>query len=174
MLCSGEIDCFPIELFKAKQRLRQMPSIFTWTLPNKHLDISCVAEDYDDARRKAIDMIQQLETISREVNFLSEQRKKLIVQLHSTVEDPDARLTTFSPPTKDEIRRKIVSLNLEIDSIRSRVDANIYLGMTSLTEFKYTPDGDDKEMSLVHLVLKTEPTVNPFHPVSFKRTGMSM
>jgi len=149
-----------------------MPSLFSWNLPNKHLEISCVADDYDDARRKAINIIQQLETISHEVNFLSEQRKKLIIQLHSAVEDRGAAVSTFSPPTKDEIRRKIVSLNLEIDSIRSRVDANIYLGMTSLTEFKYTPDGDDKEMSLVHLVLKTEPTVNEFHPVSFKRTGM--
>jgi len=151
-----------------------MPFVFSWTLPNKHLEISCVADDYDDARRKAIDIIQKLETISHEVSFLSDQRKKLIVQLHSTIEDRGAAVSTFSPPTKDEIRRKISSLNLEIDNIRSRVDANIFLGITSLTEFKYTPDGDSKEISLVHLVLKTEPTVNPFHPVSFKRIGMSL
>jgi len=90
------------------------------------------------------------------------------------VEDRGLAVSTFSPPTKDEIRRKISSLNGEIESIRSRVDANIFLGITSLTDFKYTPHGDDKEMSLVHVVLKTEPTVNPFHPVSFKRIGMSL
>jgi len=151
-----------------------MSYVFSWSIPNKQIEISCIADDYDDARRKAIEIIQQLETISHEVMFLSNQRKKLIMQLHSTVEDRGAAVSTFSPPTKEEIRKKIASLNLEIDSIRSRVDANIFLGITSLTEFKYTPDGDNKEMSLVHLVLKTEPTVNPFHPVSFKRIGMSM
>jgi hypothetical protein len=151
-----------------------MPSIFSWNVPNKQLEISCVADDYDDARRKAIEIIQKLEHTSHEVKFLSDQRKKLIVQLHSAAEDRGAAVSTFSPPTKEEIRQKIVSLNLEIDSIRSRVDANIYLGMTSLIDLKYTPDGDDKEMSLVHVVLKTEPTVNPFYPITIKRIGMSM
>ena len=151
-----------------------MPSIFSWTLPNKQLEISCVADDYDDARRKAIEIIQKLEHTSHEVKYLSDQRKQLIVQLHSAAEDRGTAVSTFSPPTKDEIRRKIASLTLEIDSIRSRVDANIYLGMTSLTDLKYTPDGDDKEMSLIHVVLKTEPTVNPFHPITIKRTGMSI
>lgn len=151
-----------------------MPSIFSWTLPNKQLEISCVADDYDDARRKAIEIIQKLEHTSHEIKYLSDQREKLIIQLHSAAEDHGTAVSTFSPPTKEEIRRKIVSLNLEIETIRSRVDANIYVGMTSLTYLKYTPDGDDKEMSLVHVVLKTEPTVNPFHPITIKRTGMSI
>jgi hypothetical protein len=79
-------------------------------------------------------------------------------------------VTTFSPLTKEEIRRKIASLNENIDSIRSRIDANIYLGMTSLSDLKYTPGGDG-EMSLVHVIIKTEPTVNPFYPITIKRTG---
>jgi len=148
-----------------------MPFVFSWAIPNKQIEISCVADDYDDARRKAIDIIQELETISHEVKFLSDQRKQFIVQLHSAVEIPTAAVSTFSPLTKDELRRKIAAMNIQIDSIRSRVHANMYLGMTSLTDFKYTPGGDD-EMSLVHIIIKTEPTINDFHPVTIKRMGL--
>ena len=134
------------------------------------MEISCVANDIGEAQRQAIEIIKKLEDTSHEIKFLSEQRKQLIVQLHSTIDDRTARVTTFSPPTKDEIRRKIASLNEDIDRIRSRIDANIYLGMTSLADLKYTPGGDE-EMSLVHLIIKTEPTVNPFYPITIKRTG---
>lgn len=150
-----------------------MPFVFSWAVPNHHIEISCIADDHDDARRKAIEIIQKLEHTSHEVKFLSDQRKQLIVQLHSAVEVPATAISTFSPLTKEEIRRKIVALNEQIDGIRSHVDANIYLGMSSLTDLKYTPGGDD-EMSLVHVVLKTEPTVNEFHPVTIKRIGISM
>ncbi len=147
-----------------------MPFVFTWTVPNKQMEISCVANDIGEAQRQAIKIIQKLEDTLHEIKFLSEQRKELIVQLHSSVEHSAARVTTFSPLTKDEIRRKIASLNENIDSIRSRIDANIYLGMTSLPDLKYTPGGDG-EMSLVHVIIKTEPTVNPFYPITIKRTG---
>ena len=147
-----------------------MPLVFSWTVPNKQMEISCVANDIGEAQRQAIEIIKKLEDTSHEIKFLSEQRKQLIVQLHSTIDDRTARVTTFSPPTKDEIRRKIASLNEDIDRIRSRIDANIYLGMTSLADLKYTPGGDE-EMSLVHLIIKTEPTVNPFYPITIKRTG---
>ena len=149
-----------------------MPLVFSWTVPNKQMEISCVANDIGEAQRQAIEIIKKLEDTSHEIKFLSEQRKQLIVQLHSTVDDRTARVTTFSPPTKDEIRRKIASLNEDIDRIRSRIDANIYLGMTSLADLKYTPGGgSNDEMSLVHLIIKTEPTVNPFYPITIKRTG---
>jgi hypothetical protein len=163
-----------------------MPFVFTWTVPNKQMEISCVANNIGEAQCQAIDIIQKLENTSHEIKFLSEQRKQLILQLHSAVEISAVRVTTFSPLTKDEIRRKIASLNENIDSIRSRIDANIYLGMTSLSDLKYTPDGDDEEsdetslsafrhsrneMSLVHVIIKTEPTVNPFYPITIKRSG---
>ena len=147
-----------------------MPFVFSWTVPNKQMEISCVASDLGEAQRQAIEIIKKLEDTSHEIKFLSEQRKQLIVQLHSTIDNRIVRLTTFYPPTKDEIRRKIASLNEDIDRIRSRIDANIYLGMTSLADLKYTPGGDE-EMSLVHLIIKTEPTVNPFYPITIKRTG---
>jgi hypothetical protein len=147
-----------------------MPLVFTWTVPNKQMEISCVANDIGEAQRQAIEIIQKLENTSHEIKFLNEQRKQLIIQLHSAAEISAARVTTFSPLTKDEIRRKIASLNENIDSIRSRIDANIYLGMTSLGDLKYTPGGDE-EMSLVHVIIKTEPTVNPFYPITIKRTG---
>ena len=147
-----------------------MPLVFSWTIPNKQMEISCVANDIGEAQCQAIEIIKKLEDTSHEIKFLSEQRKQLIVQLHSTIDNRIVRLTTFYPPTKDEIRRKIASLNEDIDRIRSRIDANIYLGMTSLADLKYTPGGDE-EMSLVHLIIKTEPTVNPFYPITIKRTG---
>ena len=147
-----------------------MPFVFSWTVPNKQMEISCVANDLGEAQRQAIEIIKKLEDTSHEIKFLSEQRKQLIVQLHSAIDDRTVRVTTFSPLTKDEIRRKIASLNEDIDRIRSRIDANIYLGMTSLADLKYTPGGDE-EMSLVHLIIKTEPTVNPFYPITIKRTG---
>ena len=147
-----------------------MPFVFSWTVPNKQMEISCVANDLGEAQRQAIEIIKKLEDTSHEIKFLSEQRKQLIVQLHSAIDDRTVRVTTFSPLTKDEIRRKIASLNEDIDRIRSRIDANIYLGMTSLADLKYTPGGD-AEMSLVHLIIKTEPTVNPFYPITIKRTG---
>ena len=150
-----------------------MPFVFTWSIPNKQIEISCIAEDHDEARRKAIDVIKELEDISYEVKFLSEQRKKLIIQLHSAAEDSSASVSTFSPLTKDEIRRKIVSLNGKIEGIRSQIKANMYLGMTCLTDLKYTPDKDD-EMSLVHVIIKTEPTMSEFHPVTLKRVGISL
>jgi hypothetical protein len=148
-----------------------MPFVFTWTVPNKQMEISCVANDIGEAQCQAIEIIQKLENTSHEIKFLSEQRKQLILQLHSALEISAARVTTFSPLTKDEIRRKIASLNENIDSIRSRIDANIYLGMTSLADLKYTPGVGDGEMSLVHVIIKTEPTVNPFYPITIKRSG---
>jgi archaellum component FlaC len=147
-----------------------MPFVFTWNVPNKQMEISCVANDIGEAQRQAIDIIQKLEDTSHEIKFLSEQRKQLIVQLHSATEESAAQVSTFSPLTKEEIRRKIAYLNENIESIRSRIDANIYLGLTSLADLKYTPGGDE-EMSLVHVIIKTEPTVNPFYPITIKRSG---
>ena len=147
-----------------------MPFVFTWTIPNKQIEFSCVAEDIGEAQRKSIDVIKKMEDISYETVSLTEKRTKMIKEIHSAPDDEEK--STFSPPSKNILRKRIFEITKEIEDLRSLVDANIYIGMTSLTDFKYTSSGNDSEMSLFQLIIKTEPTINEYHPITIKRLNV--
>ena len=148
-----------------------MPFVFTWTIPNKQIEFSCVAEDIGEAQRKSINVIKKMEDISYETAYLTEKRTEMIKEIHSAPDDEEEK-STFSPPSKNILRKIIFEITKEIESLRSRIDANIYIGVTSLTDFKYTPNGNDSEMSLVQIIIQTEPTINEFHPITIKRINV--
>jgi hypothetical protein len=147
-----------------------MPFVFTWTIPNKQIEFSCVAEDIGEARNKAIDVIKKMEDISYETAYLTEKRTKMIKEIHSAPDDEEEK-SACSPPSKNILRKRIFEITKQIEGLRSLVDANIYIGITSLTDFKYTSSGND-EMSLVQLIIRTEPTINEFHPITIKRMNV--
>jgi hypothetical protein len=149
-----------------------MSFVFTWAIPNTPYEISCVAENRDDATRKAIDVIQQLDGVSKLTDHLTEKRLDLIKQLHSANSDSDEEeKSACAPPSKKTIHKQIHRLNKEIEEYRSKVQANLFVGTVPLTSFSYTKS--DGELSLVHLVIKTDPTVVPFYAVTIKRNDVA-
>lgn len=149
-----------------------MAFVFTWAIPNTPYEISCVAENRDDAVRKAIDVIQQMENISKLTDHLIERRLNLIKQLHTASSDSDEEeKSACAPPSKKTIHKQIQQLNKDIEESRSQVQANLFVGTVPLTSFSYTKS--DGQLSLVHLVIKTEPTVVPFYPVTIKRNDVA-
>jgi hypothetical protein len=143
-----------------------MPFVYTWIIPNKQVELSCVAENIDEARQKALYIIHDIEGISNITKDLHEKRSKIFKELHSAPDEEEK--SACSPPSKHFLRNRICEITKEIESLRCHVDANIYIGMTSLTDLKYTPGGDE-EMSLVYIIIKTEPTITNFHPITIKR-----
>lgn len=145
-----------------------MAFVYTWTHPKKQIEISCVAADIDKARVKLIEVIQEMDDISTGIKSLNEKRNSLIKELQSAPEKENA-LSTFSPLSKDIIRKHIVETMHQCEELRNRSTANLSLGTESLTGITYVPDHTD-ELSLVHLVIRSDPVITEFKPVTIKRS----
>ena len=146
----------------------QMAFVYTWTHPKKQIEISCVSSDIDKARVKAIEVIQELDDISKGISSLNEKRKELIKELQTAPENEKA-LSACSPLSKDIIRKYIVETMHQCEQLRNGANANLSLGTTSLTDITYVPDKTD-ELSLIHLVIRTDPVITEFKPVTIKRS----
>jgi chromosome segregation ATPase len=124
--------------------------LFTWKILNKGSDISCVANNIEDARYKIIDAIHQMSDVSNTIESINEERRELIKEFHST------------PEQKEIMRLKIVELDEKIINVRNGIKVNISIGLKPLSYFT-------NELSLVQLVNNEEPIVKEFYSVTLKR-----
>ena len=131
-----------------------MAKVFTWKILNKGADISCVANDIEEARCKILETIHHIVTTSDTIESINEIRRELIKEFHSASDD--------SVLSKELLRNKIVHLDEEIINLRNRIKANISIGLKPLSYFTC-------ESSLIQMVSITEPTVTEFFPVTLKR-----
>jgi hypothetical protein len=131
-----------------------MAKLFTWKILNKGADISCVANDIEEARCKILETIHHIVNTSDTIEAINEMRRELIKEFHSTSDD--------SVVSKELLRNKIVDLDEQIINLRNGIKANISIGLKPLSYFTC-------ESSFIQMVSITEPTVTEFFPVTLRR-----
>lgn len=143
-----------------------MSLLYTWTISNKQVELTCVANDMDEARRKALDVVKELEGVAQFSDGLIKKRNELVKQIPSAPDNEDEEKSTFSPPSKKILHYRITNINQEIENFCDKnLHANLHLGWTPLNTFANT------DSQLAQIIIKTEPKVTQFYPVTIKRMG---
>ena len=132
-----------------------MAKVFTWKILNKSADISCVANDIEEARCKILETIHHIVNTSDTIEAINEMRREFIKEFHSTLDDS----VVSKELLRNNLRNKIVHLDEQIINLRNGIKANISIGVKPLSYFT-----DDLSM-----VISTEPIVTEFFPVTLRR-----